>query len=129
MFGLGSMMTSMTLFAVLIATEVSVGWLVVPMIFQGAANAMSWSANSAISMRGLPQELVGAGSGVYNTSRQVGAVIGSAALGAMMQINLQFFDFSMAMGLSMVLHVVVLGIGFFAVSRFRPDLPHVTRSD
>lgn len=83
---------------------------------------MSWSANSAISMRQLPPELVGAGSGVYNTSRQVGAVVGAAALGAMMQINLQFFDFSVAMGLSMVLHVVVLGIGLLAVSQFRQDL-------
>ena len=67
--------------------------------------------------------LVGAGSGVYNTSRQVGAVIGAAAVGAMMQINLQFTGFSAAMGLSLVLHVVVLTIGFFAVSRFRSDLP------
>ena len=122
-FGLSSMMTSMALFAVLIATEVPVGWLAVPLVFQGAANAMSWSANSAISMRQLPPELVGAGSGVYNTSRQVGAVVGAAALGAMMQINLQFFEFSVAMGLSMVLHVVVLGIGLLAVSQFRQDLP------
>ena len=122
-FGLSAMMTSMALFAMLIATEVPVGWLVIPLVFQGAANAMSWSANSAISMRQLPPELVGAGSGVYNTSRQVGAVVGAAALGAMMQINLQFFDFSTAMGLSMVLHVVVLGIGLFAVSHFRQDLP------
>lgn len=121
-FGLSSMMTSMSLFAILIATEVPVGWLAIPLVFQGAANAMSWSANSAISMRQLPPELVGAGSGVYNTSRQVGAVVGAAALGAMMQINLQFFEFSVAMGLSMVLHVVVLGIGLLAVSQFRQDL-------
>jgi EmrB/QacA subfamily drug resistance transporter len=121
--GFTSMMTAMALFAVLIATEVPVGWLIVPLVFQGAANAMSWSANSAISMRQLPPHLVGAGSGVYNTSRQVGAVIGAAALGAMMQINLQYFDFSVAMGLSMVLHVFVLGIGLLAVSQFRQDLP------
>jgi len=127
--GLSSMMCSMALFAILIATEVHVGWLVVPMIFQGAANAMSWSANSAISMRQLPPELVGAGSGVYNTSRQVGAVIGAAALGAMMQINVQYFDFSVAMGLSMVLHVFVLGIGLLAVSQFRQDLPQQDRTE
>lgn len=73
-------------------------------------------------MRQLPGHLVGAGSGVYNTSRQVGAVIGAAAVGAMMQINLEFTSFSAAMGLSLVLHVVVLSIGFIAVSRFRSDL-------
>lgn len=120
--GFSSMMTSMALFAILITTEVAVGWLVVPLVFQGAANALSWSANSAISMRQLPSDLVGAGSGVYNTSRQVGAVIGAAAVGAMMQINLQFTGFSTAMGLSLILHVAVLAIGLFAVSRFRSDL-------
>ncbi len=124
--GFSAMITSMALFVVLISTEVAVGWLIVPLVFQGAANAMCWSANSAISMRGLPEHLVGAGSGVYNTSRQVGAVVGAAALGAMMQINLQIVGFSAAMGLSLVLHVVVLGLGFVAVSRFRPDLPQTT---
>ena len=124
--GFSSMMFSMSLFVLLISTEVAVGWLIIPMVFQGAANAMCWSANSAISMRQLPPHLVGAGSGVYNTSRQVGAVVGAAALGAMMQINLQLVGFSAAMGLSLVLHVAILGLGFLAVSRFRQDLPQPT---
>lgn len=122
--GFGSMMGSMALFVVLMAMEVPIGWLMIPMILQGAASAMCWSANSAISMRGLPEHLVGAGSGVYNTSRQVGAVVGAAALGAVMQISLQFTGFSQAMGLSLILHVVVLGIGFLAVSRFRAEQHH-----
>lgn len=120
--GFSSMIISMALFAVLITLEVPIGWLVVPLVFQGGANALSWSANSAISMRQLPGHLVGAGSGVYNTSRQVGAVVGAAAVGAMMQINLQFTGFSAAMGLSLVLHVIVLSIGLFAVARFRSDV-------
>ncbi|GAA4118663.1 MFS transporter [Enteractinococcus coprophilus] len=119
--GFGAMMASMALFAILMSTEVPLGWLLIPLVLQGAANAMSWSANSAISMRGLPADLVGAGSGVYNTARQVGAVIGAAALGAVMQIGLQYTGFSQAMGLSLVLHVLVLGLGFLAVSRFRPE--------
>ena len=122
--GFGSMMTSMALFAMLMATEVPIGWLLIPLVFQGAANAMCWSANSAISMRGLPEHLVGAGSGVYNTSRQVGAVIGAAALGAVMQISLLYTGFAQAMGLSLVLHVVILGFGFVAVSRFRAEQGH-----
>src|SRR5699024_12198169 len=72
-----SLHDALPIFAVLITWEVAVGWLVIPLVFQGAANALSWSANSAISMRQLPGDLVGAGSGVYNTSRQVGAVIGA----------------------------------------------------
>lgn len=127
--GFGSMMTSMALFVILMSTEVPTGWLLIPLMFQGAANAMCWSANSAISMRGLPEHLVGAGSGVYNTSRQVGAVIGAAALGAVMQISLQYTGFAQAMGLSLALHVVVLGFGFLAVSRFRAEQRHPAAVD
>lgn len=127
--GFGSMMTSMALFAILMSAEVPIGWLLIPLVFQGAANAMCWSANSAISMRGLPENLVGAGSGVYNTSRQVGAVIGAAALGAVMQVSLQHTGFAQAMGLSLVLHGVVLGLGFLAVSRFRTEKQHPTSAN
>ena len=122
--GFGSMMTSMALFVILMSADAHIGWLLIPLMFQGASNAMCWSANSAISMRGLPGNLVGAGSGVYNTSRQVGAVIGAAALGAVMQVSLKHTGFAQAMGLSLMLHVVVLGLGFLAVSRFRAEKQH-----
>ena len=71
--GFATMIAAIALFATLMVTEVPVAWLLVPLILLGAANAMCWSANSAVSMRQLPGDLVGAGSGVYNTSRQVGA--------------------------------------------------------
>ena len=90
----------------------------------GGANAMCWAANSAVSMRGLPGDLIGAGSGVYNTSRQVGAVFGAAALGAVMQVGIANTDFATAMGLTLVLPAVILVAGAVAVARFRPDTPH-----
>lgn len=75
-------------------------------------------------MRGLPSDLVGAGSGVYNTSRQVGAVVGAAALGAVMQVGIESTDFATAMGLTLVLPAALLLAGAAAVRRFRPDSPH-----
>ncbi len=58
--------------------------ILVPMAVIGASNAFIWAPLSATATRNLPVEHVGAGSGVYNTTRQVGAVLGSAAMGALM---------------------------------------------
>lgn len=119
--GFVSMITAMLLFATMMAFTVPVVWLLVPLVLMGAANAMCWAANSAVSMRSLPSDLVGAGSGVYNTSRQVGAVVGAAALGAVMQIGIANTEFATAMGLTLVLPAALLVAGAVAVSRFRPD--------
>lgn len=121
--GFTSMITAMVLYVVFISQELPFVWLILPLMLMGAANAMCWSANSTISMRQLPAELLGAGSGVYNTSRQVGAVLGAAALGAVMQIGLQHTSFANAMGFSLILHIAVLVLGLIMVSNFSDDRP------
>ena len=122
--GFVSMIAAMALFAAMMTWQAPVPWLLVPLVLMGAANAMCWAANSAVSMRSLPSDLVGAGSGVYNTSRQVGAVVGAAALGAVMQVGIAHTDFSTAMGLTLVLPALLLLAGATAVRRFQPDSPH-----
>lgn len=57
----------------------AVSELLLPMALLGLGNAFLWAALSATATRGLPMGSAGAGAGVYNTTRQVGAVIGSAA--------------------------------------------------
>ncbi|MFD7548847.1 MFS transporter [Streptomyces sp. NPDC059816] len=49
----------------------------------GVANGMVWGPLGAIATRNLPVRQSGAGSGIYNTNRQMGAVLGSAAVGAL----------------------------------------------
>lgn len=120
--GFASMIAAMALFAALMRDGVPPAWLVLPLVLLGASNALCWSSNSTISMRQLPPELVGAGSGVYNTSRQVGAVLGAAALGAAMQIGVSSTGFADAMGNTMLVPIAVLVVGFAAVSGFRSDL-------
>ena len=122
--GFVSMIAAMLLFAGMMTWQAPVPWLLVPLVLMGAANAMCWAANSAVSMRGLPSDLVGAGSGVYNTSRQVGAVVGAATLGAVMQVGIEATDFPTAMGLTLVMPAAILVAGALAVMRFRPDSPH-----
>ncbi|MFF7977231.1 DHA2 family efflux MFS transporter permease subunit [Streptomyces sp. NPDC007905] len=55
----------------------------------GVANAMVWGPLGAIATRNLPVHQSGAGSGVYNTNRQMGAVLGSAAVGALFTDRIQ----------------------------------------
>jgi hypothetical protein len=47
-----------------------------------------WAPMATETMRGVPMALAGAASGVNNTLRQVGSVVGSAAVGAMLQNQL-----------------------------------------
>jgi hypothetical protein len=50
----------------------------------GVGMAFIWSPLAATATRNLPPHLAGAGSGVYNTTRQVGSVLGSAGVAAFM---------------------------------------------
>ncbi len=85
----------------LICVPVSLAWLssvmdpnqaiwklVLPLCLLGVGNGFMWSPLSTTATRNLPMHQAGAGSGVYNTTRQVGAVLGSAAIGVLMQNRL-----------------------------------------
>lgn len=61
--------------------------LLVSAVF-GVANACTWGPTSITATRNLPMRMAGAGSGVYNTTRQLGAVLGSAAIAAIMTARL-----------------------------------------
>ena len=58
--------------------------LVLPLTAMGVGMAFIWSPLAATATRNLPPELAGAGSGVYNATRQVGSVLGSAGMAAFM---------------------------------------------
>ena len=117
--GFSSLISSMVLFGIFMFLEVPAAWMLVPIILLGAANGLCWSPNSTISMRDLPPHLVGAASGVYNTARQVGAVLGAASLGAVMQIAGQHFSLHSVMGTAMLFPVLFLVCGLIAVANFQ----------
>ena len=64
------------------------GWLLIPSFLMGVAQAGIWGPLATLATRNLPLHQAGAGSGVYNTTRQIGAVIGSAAISALVQARL-----------------------------------------
>ena len=62
--------------------------LELPIALMGVANGFMWSPLGATATRNLPVTQAGAGAGVYNTTRQVGAVLGSAGIAALMESRL-----------------------------------------
>lgn len=87
-FGLGGF--AVTLFALSrLMTPDSPMWLVVVVVTGvGVTGACIWGPLATTANRNLPIHLAGAGAGVYNTTRQVGSVIGSAAIAALMSARI-----------------------------------------
>ena len=92
---------SMIIATSLLLNAIAVGWvgtiarpetpvwqLLFPMSLMGIASAGIWAPLAATATRNLPWQQAGAGAGVYNTTRMIGSVIGSAAVGALMQTRL-----------------------------------------
>lgn len=62
--------------------------LIIPSAIMGIAQAAIWGPLGTVAIRNLPLHQAGAGSGVYNTTRQIGSVIGSAAISALVTARL-----------------------------------------
>ncbi len=57
-------------------------------VIMGLGMGGIWAPMATEAMRGVPPQLAGAAAGVNNTLRQVGSVVGSAAVGALLQNQL-----------------------------------------
>ncbi|MDQ0643961.1 EmrB/QacA subfamily drug resistance transporter [Microbacterium murale] len=80
---------SLFLFAMMMNTEIPIGWLLLPSAILGFGNAGMWGPLATTATRDLPPRQAGAGSGIYNTMRTVGSVLGSAAIASFMQNRLE----------------------------------------
>ncbi len=88
LFGLTTFAAGMGLFD-LVASVDSTGWTFVPaFLVAGIGVACIFTPLFAVAMANVPVQLGGAASGLLNTMRQVGSVIGGAAVGAVLQNQL-----------------------------------------
>src|SRR6266849_4395866 len=60
----------------------------VPAIIAGVGMGMTFAPMTTVAMRNIQPRMAGAASGVLNTTRQLGAAIGSAVVGAILQNHL-----------------------------------------
>ncbi|WFE26124.1 DHA2 family efflux MFS transporter permease subunit [Solwaraspora sp. WMMD791] len=67
---------------------VSLSWVVLGLFVAGLGTGGGFSAMANVAMSGMPGPLMGVASGTYNTVRQVGSVLGSAAVGVLLQAQL-----------------------------------------
>ncbi len=152
-FGLVCFSVGLAWLGLVLDADTSVWALMPPIMLLGVANGFMWSPLSVTATRTLPPQRAGAGSGVYNTTRQVGAVLGSAAIAALMESRLSSrlgagasaaagepattgghigdipglaHEFSRAMGESLYLPAAVVLLGLLAVLFFRN--PHAVRA-
>ncbi|WP_460934285.1 DHA2 family efflux MFS transporter permease subunit [Phycicoccus ginsengisoli] len=87
-FGLALCSASLFWLSRLTTVDSATWTLLLPMATMGVANAFMWAPLAATATRNLPLSSAGAGSGIYNTTRQVGAVLGSAAIAALIEARL-----------------------------------------
>ena len=83
-FGFSVMAIGLTWLSVEMTPTTPIWRLLLPITALGIGSAFIWSPLAATATRNLPARLAGAGSGVYNTTRQVGSVLGSAGMAAFM---------------------------------------------
>lgn len=81
-WGFGVSAVAMVLMAIGVRENVSYTTVLIIVGLLGLGNAFIWSPLSTNAVFNLPMTLAGAGSGVYNTTRQLGSVVGSAAIAA-----------------------------------------------
>ncbi|MGV0656727.1 MFS transporter [Mycolicibacterium thermoresistibile] len=81
-FGFSVVAVGLTWLAVEMAPTTPIWRLVLPFVAVGVGMAFIWSPLATTATRQLPLHLSGAGSGVYNTTRQIGSVLGSAGMAA-----------------------------------------------
>lgn len=87
--GLVLLAASMGLFAAWMVPDETLWWrLLIPAALMGVGSSFTYSPIGTTATYNLAGPDAGAGSGIYNSMRQVGAVVGSAAIAALMQAQL-----------------------------------------
>ena len=86
------------MFAVVSRPDTPVWVLLIPMAVLGIGSAGIWAPLAATANRNLPLTQAGAAAGVYNTVRQVGSVIGSAAIFGLLQMRMTDYLPGMKLG-------------------------------
>ncbi len=83
-FGFSLLAVALTWLSVEMTPTTPIWRIVLPLTATGVGMAFIWSPLAATATRNLAPTVAGAGSGVYNATRQVGSVLGSASMAAFM---------------------------------------------
>ena len=87
--GLLLVVISLVWYSALMHPDTPVWMFLLPSLVMGIGNAGMWGPLATTATRNLQPRHAGAGAGIYNTTRTVGSVLGSAAIAAFMQSRLE----------------------------------------
>ncbi|MCE0763188.1 DHA2 family efflux MFS transporter permease subunit [Pseudonocardia kujensis] len=142
-FGMTCWAASLVWLAAVMKPDAAIWTLELPIALLGVGNAFVWGPVATTANRNLPPAQAGAGAGVYNTTRQVGAVLGSAGIAVLMESRIAanvgggggartesisaipvalHGPFSTAMAQALLLPAGVLLVGLVAVLTFTVSL-------
>lgn len=132
-------------YAALMHADAPIWAFLLPSALTGVGNAGMWGPLATSATRNLVPRQAGAGAGIYNTTRTIGSVLGSAAIATFMQSRLQanlpgagssshgfgtgrlpaaiVSGFSTAMAQAMLLPAAILLVGVVAVLFLRRHDP------
>lgn len=135
--GLGLTVLALVWYALLMNPDTPIGMFLLPSALMGIGQAGMWGPLATTATRNLAPRQAGAGAGIYNTTRTIGSVLGSAAIAAFMQNRLVenlpgaadhggdfgagqlpafvVKGFSAAMSQTMVLPTIMLALGVIAI--------------
>ncbi len=141
-FGMLAMPVALFWLSAIMGPTTPIWAVVLPTVLLGIASAFVWAPLATTATRNLPPQHAGSGAGVYNTTRQVGSVLGSAAIATLIASQLAanlpaggpgggaetaiahlpvalHAGFATAMSHAVLLPAVVLLIGFVAAVSLR----------
>jgi len=135
--GLGLTTVALIWYGLLMNPDTPIWMFLLPSALMGIGQAGMWGPLATTATRNLAPRQAGAGAGIYNTTRTIGSVLGSAAIAALMQGRLEanlpgaashggdfgtgklpefvVAGFSTAMAQSMILPVSVLFLGVIGI--------------
>ena len=87
--GLACVALSLLWYSSLMNVDTPIWMFLLPSALMGIGNAGMWGPLATTATRNLSPRQAGAGAGIYNTTRTVGSVIGSASIAAFMQARLE----------------------------------------
>ena len=87
-FGLVALAVGLAWIALLVTPTTSPLAMIAPLLVCGLGTGFIFSPMSNVTMGSVPRELTGSASGIFNTARQVGGVLGSAAIGVLLQARI-----------------------------------------
>ena len=80
---------SLVLYSFLMNLDTPIWMFLIPSFIMGVGNAGMWGPLATTATRNLAPRQAGAGAGIYNTTRTIGSVLGSAAIAVFMQNRLE----------------------------------------